>query len=68
MIIAGNNQHLVAKIQQYLLSKFHMKDLGNLRYFLGHEIAQSDLGIYICQSKYSLDLLQEMNMLNAKSL
>ena len=68
MIIAGSNQHMIAKIQQYLHSKFHMKDLGKLIYFLGLEIAQSDLSIYLCQRKYTLDLLQELNMLNAKPL
>ena len=68
MIIAGSNHFLVTQIQQYLHSQFHMKDLGTLRYFLGLEIAHSDLGIYISQRKYTLDLLREMNMLNAKPL
>jgi len=52
MIIASSNQHMIAKIKQYLHSKFHMKDLGKLRYFLGLEIAQSDLGIYVSKKIY----------------
>ena len=45
-----------------------MKDLSDLNYFLGLEITKSELGVYVCQRKYTLDLLKEMNMLNAKLL
>ncbi|KAA0043237.1 hypothetical protein IC582_028919 [Cucumis melo] len=40
-----------------------IKDLGNLKYFLGMEVARSKEGISISQSKYTLDLLIETDML-----
>lgn len=43
-----------------------MKDLGNLRYFLGMEFARNRLGITISQRKYVLDLLKETSMLGCK--
>nr|GEV30198.1 putative reverse transcriptase, RNA-dependent DNA polymerase [Tanacetum cinerariifolium] len=43
-----------------------MKDLGNLRYFLGIEVMRSPHGIFICQKKYILDLLAETGMVDCK--
>ena len=39
-----------------------MKDLGDLRYFLGIELARSKHGIFLSQRKYVLDMLQETSM------
>ncbi|XP_075111907.1 uncharacterized protein LOC107787662 [Nicotiana tabacum] len=40
--------------------------LGELKYFLGIEVAQSKTGIAISQRKYALDILNETCMLNCK--
>lgn len=45
---------------------FTIKDLGDLKYFLGFESARNSHGISLCQFKYSLDLLQETHFLAAK--
>ncbi|TYK28629.1 DNA ligase 1 isoform X3 [Cucumis melo var. makuwa] len=42
--------------------ELEIKDLGNLKYFLGKEIARSKEGI-VSQRKYTLDLLAETSML-----
>lgn len=52
--------------KQHLYSKFEIKDLGELRYFLGIEFARSKIRVVICQRKYTLDLLEETGMLGAK--
>ena len=36
------------------------KDLGQLKYFLGIEVAWSGKGIVVSQQKYILELLQEI--------
>ena len=46
---------------------FSMIDLALLSQFLGLEISQSDLGIKVYQSKYDLDLLNNLNMNNFKA-
>ncbi|RVW67994.1 Retrovirus-related Pol polyprotein from transposon RE1 [Vitis vinifera] len=46
--------------------EFEIKDLGNLKYFLGMEIARSRKGIFVSQRKYVLDLLKETRMLGCK--
>jgi len=45
--------------------KFKLKNLGNLTFFLGFEIARSHLGINLSQRKYTMDLLCETGMLNS---
>ena len=40
--------------------------MGNLRYFLGIEVARSRKGIFLSQRKYVLNLLNEIGMLGCK--
>jgi len=49
-------------VKNHLHKWFHMKDLGDLRYFLGIELARSKHGIFLSQRKYVLDMLQETSM------
>ena len=39
-----------------------MKDLGHLKYFLRIKVSRSNIGIFLSQRKYALDLLQEIGM------
>ena len=55
-------------LQKYLASKFKMKSLGDLKYFLGIEVARSKHGIFLSQRKYILDLLAETGMLDCKPI
>lgn len=43
-----------------------MKDLGELKFFLGIEVARSNEGIVMCQRKYALELVAETGMSGAK--
>lgn len=49
-----------------MAKEFEVKDLGALKYFLGMEIARSKKGISVSQRKYTLDLLEETEMLECK--
>ncbi|CAL2254674.1 unnamed protein product [Prunus armeniaca] len=55
-------------LQKYLASEFEMKSLGDLKYFLGIEVARSKHGIFLSQRKYTLDLLAETGMLDCKPI
>nr|GEV94324.1 disease resistance protein At4g27190-like [Tanacetum cinerariifolium] len=54
------------KFKVFLKSKFMIKDLGKLKYFLGVEVVDTDKGICLNQRKYVLDLLSEYGMLACK--
>ena len=66
MIITGSNEAEIQRLKGVLLTKFEVKDLGKLKYFLGMEVAQSKEGIVVSQRKYTLDLLSEVGMLGSK--
>ena len=66
IIITGNNFEQIQNIKKQLKEKFDIKDLGYLKYFLGIEVANSDKGLFICQRKYTLDLLKETGKLGCK--
>jgi len=42
-----------------MLKHFLIKDLGELKYFLGIEFSHSKRGIFMSQRKYALDILQD---------
>ncbi|OMO86373.1 Integrase, catalytic core [Corchorus capsularis] len=66
IIIASNNFDEVTNIKGYLHDLFSIKDLGELKFLLGLEVARSQQGINICQKKYTLDLLKDMDFLDCK--
>jgi hypothetical protein len=66
MIVIGNDEEGISELQRYLASEFEMKDLGELKYFLGIEVYRSKLGIFLSQRKYVLDLLAKTGMLDCK--
>jgi len=61
-IITGNNENAISKIKQFLAQSFSIKDLGNLSYFLGIEVSRSKKGIFLCQRKYTLDILSDSSI------
>ncbi|GJW49543.1 ribonuclease H-like domain-containing protein [Tanacetum coccineum] len=66
IIITGNSVSEIEKFKVFLKSKFMIKDLGKLKYFLGIEVVDTDKGICLNQRKYVLDLLSEYGMLACK--
>lgn len=68
LLISGNSLEEIQKLKDMLSHAFLMKDLGELRYFLGLEIDRSSAGFFVSQRKYTLDLLKEYNMMDAKPL
>lgn len=66
IVIAGSSLPQIETIQKFLSNRFRIKALGDLRYFLGLEVARSSKGIVISQRKYTLDMLADVGLLGAK--
>lgn len=49
IIITGLSTHAISSLKTFLHTQFKLKDLGNLKYFLGIEIARTNKGIFLSQ-------------------
>ncbi|KAG2722890.1 hypothetical protein I3760_02G147600 [Carya illinoinensis] len=66
VILASDSLEQIAIVKKYLHDSFTIKDLGELKYFLGIEVARSKKGISLCQRKYALDILQDSGLSASK--
>jgi hypothetical protein len=57
IIITGDDEVEISRLKKSLSKEFEVKDLGQLKYFLGIEVARSPKGVVLSQRKYVLDLL-----------
>jgi Reverse transcriptase (RNA-dependent DNA polymerase) len=66
IVLTGNDSVEMKRLKASLAKEFEMKDLGELRYFLGIEVARSKKGVVLSQQKYVLDLLRDIGMLGCR--
>jgi hypothetical protein len=66
LIIVGNDSDAISHLKVTLQQWFLIKDLGNLKYFLGIEMAISHKGLFLNQHRYVFDLLKDAKMIDAK--
>lgn len=66
MMITDSSLELIEKTKLKLQQAFKMKDLGELKYFLGIEFTRSAEGILMHHRKYALELIAEVGMSAAK--
>ncbi|KAL9268952.1 ATP-dependent zinc metalloprotease FTSH, chloroplastic-like protein [Drosera capensis] len=66
IILTGDNMEKIQNLKTALAKKLEVKDLGQLKYFLGMKVVRSHKGIAISQRQYTLDLLKETSMLGCK--
>ncbi|XP_060200219.1 uncharacterized mitochondrial protein AtMg00810-like [Lycium barbarum] len=66
MLIAGDSLEQILETKTALQNAFKMKDLGELKYFLGIEFARSSKGITMHKRKYALELTSEAGLAASK--
>ncbi|GKA56332.1 ribonuclease H-like domain-containing protein [Tanacetum coccineum] len=66
IVITGNCVYENDQFKIYLKSKFNIKDLGSLKYFLRIEVIKTGDDICLSQRKYCLELLKEYGLLGCK--
>ena len=57
MIYTRNDKVMLEQLKQSMMMEFDMSDLGMMLYFLGIEVVQSLVGIFMSQKKYVRDIL-----------
>jgi hypothetical protein len=66
ILLTGNDLQEMKRLKEFLLKRFRIKDLGDLKYFLGIEFSRSKKGIFMSQRKYALDILQDSGLTDAR--
>ena len=59
---------LIIQCKRELVSKFVMKDLGLMRYYLGLEVWKKCGEVFLGQGKYVVKILQNFGMMDCKSM
>lgn len=59
MILARNTDQEIAQIRQALDDPICIKELGELWFFLGFEVAWTKKGILMCLRKFTVELLSD---------
>lgn len=68
LIITGDDENEIRQIRENLSVRFQMKELGELKHFLGLEVERTRDGLFLCQQKYAQDLLERFGMLDCKPI
>ena len=55
-------ERLIERCKLGLASEFKMKDIGLMHYFLGMEVWQEDVHVFLGQGKYAHDILRRFQM------
>uniref|UniRef100_A0A3Q7GVD8 Uncharacterized protein n=1 Tax=Solanum lycopersicum TaxID=4081 RepID=A0A3Q7GVD8_SOLLC len=66
LLITGSDGDLIRATKDHLQLSFKIKDLGNLKYFLGIELARNRDGILMHQRKYVVELISDLGFTGAK--
>ncbi|XP_060187097.1 uncharacterized mitochondrial protein AtMg00810-like [Lycium barbarum] len=62
LLITGSNIDIITQTKEMLQKTFKIKDLGELRYFLGIKFTRSEKGILMHQRKYTLEIISEAGL------
>lgn len=66
LVIAASDERALKTVKEMLTRKFHMKDLGELKNFLGIIFDQCDGGVTMSQQSYVGKLLERFDMQDCK--
>ncbi|CAL1407672.1 unnamed protein product [Linum trigynum] len=66
VILTGNDMTFIQRVKDFFHARFTIKDFGDLKYFLGIEVARSPRGMVLNQRKYVLDILAESGLTAAR--
>ncbi|XP_066333358.1 uncharacterized mitochondrial protein AtMg00810-like [Miscanthus floridulus] len=67
IVITGSSAALIQNIVNKLRAEFAVKDMGDLRFFLGIDVRRSKEGFYLSQARYANDVLERAGMASYKA-
>nr|GEV22431.1 uncharacterized mitochondrial protein AtMg00810-like [Tanacetum cinerariifolium] len=67
IIFGATNKNLCRSFEKLMKDKFQMSFMGELTFFLGHQVKQKEDGIFISQDKYVAEILRKFRLIEGKS-
>lgn len=67
LLITGNDVQLIIETKKVLQTNIMIKNLGDLRFFLGMEFSRSSAGIVMYQRKYVLELISDLGLFRCQA-
>lgn len=67
IILTGSDSVFISHLIKHLSTRFVMKDVGNLHYFLGIEVTHTQDGLFLSQAKYASEILANADMTDCKA-
>ena len=68
LIYVSNNKAMLNDFKKSIMNEFDMTNLGLTHYFLGIEVLQYAIGVFISKRKYALEILDRFMMKNYNSV
>jgi hypothetical protein len=66
IIFGGSSHSLVSSFQAMMENEFQMSMMGELTFFVGIQVKQTNEGTFVHQAKYTKDLIKKFVMADAK--
>jgi hypothetical protein len=62
IIFGSTNEKFCEEFSKVMTNRFEMTMMGELKYFLGFQVKQLKEGTFLCQTKYTQDMLKKFGM------
>ena len=66
-LLTGGHEECIGQTHECFKTKFEMRDWGILHYFLGIEVWQTSVGLFMSQRKYAIESLKTFGIIENKS-
>jgi hypothetical protein len=66
IIFGSTDEKFCKEFSRVMTNRFEMSMMGELKYFLGFQVNQLKEGTFLCQTKYTQDMLKKFSMEKAK--
>ena len=68
IIFGSTNNFFCDEFSRIMTKRFEMSIMGEIKFFLGFQIKQLKEGTFICQTKYTSNMLKKFDMADAKPI
>jgi hypothetical protein len=66
IIFGSTDEKFCEEFSRVMTNRFEMSMMGELKYFLGFQVKQLREGTFLCQTKYTQDMIKKFGMEKAK--